>query len=63
MAIMSTGMHNARILRNIEGIAHIELDEDDVVRHKLVKAILRAYEKERTDYNKESSPREGQGKQ
>jgi phosphate starvation-inducible PhoH-like protein len=38
-----------RILQNIDGIAHIELDEDDVVRHKLVKQILRAYEKERKD--------------
>lgn len=35
-----------RILKNIDGIAHIELDEEDVVRHKLVKAILRAYTKE-----------------
>jgi len=35
-----------RILQNIDGIAHIELDEDDVVRHKLVKQILRAYNKE-----------------
>lgn len=35
-----------RILRNIDGIAHIELDEEDVVRHRLVKAILRAYTKE-----------------
>ena len=35
-----------RILRNVDGIAHIELDEEDVVRHKLVKAIIRAYDKE-----------------
>ncbi len=35
-----------RILRNIEGIAHIELDEEDVVRHRLVKAIIKAYNKE-----------------
>lgn len=35
-----------RILQNIEGIAHIELDEDDVVRHRLVKQILRAYNNE-----------------
>ncbi|HEY9258504.1 PhoH family protein [Chitinophaga sp.] len=34
----------SRILRNIEGIAHVELDEEDVVRHRLVKAIIRAYE-------------------
>jgi len=36
-----------RILKNIDGIAHIELDEEDVVRHKLVKAIIRAYDKEK----------------
>lgn len=36
----------SRILRNIDGIGYIELDEEDVVRHKLVKSILRAYDKE-----------------
>jgi len=36
----------ARILRNINGIAHIQLDEADVVRHRLVKQIIRAYDKE-----------------
>jgi phosphate starvation-inducible protein PhoH and related proteins len=36
----------SRILRNIEGIAQIELDEEDVVRHRLVKQIIRAYGKE-----------------
>jgi phosphate starvation-inducible protein PhoH and related proteins len=39
---------SVRILQNIDGIGHVELDEDDVVRHKLVKAIIRAYEKEKT---------------
>jgi len=39
-----------RILKNIPGIAQIELDEEDVVRHRLVKAIIRAYDKE---YHKE----------
>jgi phosphate starvation-inducible PhoH-like protein len=39
-----------RILNNINGIAHIELDEEDVVRHRLVKAIIKAYDKE---YHKE----------
>jgi len=39
-----------RILKNINGIAHIELDEEDVVRHRLVKAIIKAYDKE---YQKE----------
>ena len=35
------------ILKNIDGIAHIELDEEDVVRHRLVKAIIRAYERDK----------------
>ena len=38
---------SARILKHIEGIGHVELDEEDVVRHKLVKAIIRAYDKEK----------------
>lgn len=35
------------ILKNIDGIAQIELDEEDVVRHRLVKAIIKAYEREK----------------
>jgi phosphate starvation-inducible PhoH-like protein len=35
-----------RILKNIDGIAQIQLDEADVVRHRLVKAIIRAYDKD-----------------
>ncbi len=43
-----SGLDKARyILKNIHGIAQIELNEEDVVRHKLVKAIIMAYEKER----------------
>ncbi len=42
-----------RILQNINGIAHIELDEEDVVRHRLVKAIIKAYDKE---YQKDLHP-------
>ena len=49
-----------RILKNIDGIAHIELDEEDVVRHRLVKHILRAYnkeyEKENPDANRPAPP-------
>ncbi len=33
------------ILRHIYGIAHIELDGEDVVRHRLVKEIIKAYDK------------------
>jgi len=43
-----SGLEKAvRILQNIDGIAHIELDEEDVVRHRLVKAIIRAYDREK----------------
>ncbi len=43
-----SGLEKAiRILRNIDGIGHVELDEEDVVRHRLVKAIIRAYDHER----------------
>lgn len=42
-----SGLEKAsRILQNIEGISHIALTEEDVVRHKLVKAIIKAYDKE-----------------
>ena len=53
-----------RILRNIEGIAHIELDESDVVRHRLVKHIIRAYDKDqaREDERHERHPNETGGK-
>ncbi len=42
-----SGLQTAvRILQNIQGIGHIELDEEDVVRHRLVKAIIKAYHAE-----------------
>jgi phosphate starvation-inducible protein PhoH and related proteins len=42
-----SGLEKAvRILKGVDGIAHIELDEEDVVRHRLVKAIIRAYDRE-----------------
>lgn len=34
-----------RILRNIDGIASVRFNEKDVVRHKLVQDIIKAYEK------------------
>src|SRR5690606_19876023 len=40
-----SGLHKAsKILQNIPGIAHIQLNETDVVRHRLVKSIIRAYD-------------------
>jgi phosphate starvation-inducible protein PhoH and related proteins len=38
-----------RILGNIEGISIIKFDEGDIVRHKLVKRIVRAYENEENE--------------
>ena len=35
-----------RLLKNIKGIAQIQLDTDDVVRHRLVKEIVHAYDKD-----------------
>lgn len=57
-----------RILQNIKGIAHIELNEEDVVRHRLVKSIIRAYdkEKEREDQDGENNnppPRNYRGRE
>jgi phosphate starvation-inducible PhoH-like protein len=33
-----------KILKNIEGIASVEFDASDIVRHRLVKHIVNAYE-------------------
>jgi phosphate starvation-inducible PhoH-like protein len=41
-----------RILANIEGISIIKFDERDIVRHKLVKRIVRAYENEENEIDK-----------
>jgi phosphate starvation-inducible PhoH-like protein len=55
---MRSGLEKStRILKSIEGIAHIELTEEDVVRHRLVKAIIRAYEKEKEKEEKEGGYR------
>lgn len=62
-------MKAKRILQGIEGIAHIELDEADVVRHRLVKHIIRAYDKEqmaeekREEENREKFRKLGENKQ
>ena len=44
---MSSGMKEAlRILKDVEGISIIHLDESDVIRHELVKKVIDAYKKE-----------------
>jgi len=35
-----------RILQGVQGIGVVELDEQDVIRHRLVKSIIKAYHKE-----------------
>lgn len=40
-------VHAAKILKNIEGISFIYLDESDIIRHKLVTSVLKAYTKDR----------------
>jgi len=49
-----SGLSEARtVLANIKGIRFVYLDETDVVRHRLVQEIIKAYEKyERKDSNK-----------
>ncbi len=43
---MKSGLETAiRILQHVEGISTIRLNESDVVRHRLVKEIIKAYEK------------------
>jgi phosphate starvation-inducible PhoH-like protein len=49
-----SGLHTAvRILKDVDGIGHVELDEEDVVRHRLVKAIIKAYNKEQNQYGQQ----------
>jgi phosphate starvation-inducible PhoH-like protein len=39
-------IHAMQVLKRIPGIAHIEFNKKDIVRHKLVQRIVEAYEKE-----------------
>ncbi|MFO7863508.1 MAG: PhoH family protein [Salinivirgaceae bacterium] len=40
-------MHGVRLLKNIQGVNTVYLDENDIVRHRLVKEIVLAYQKDR----------------
>jgi len=37
--------HASNVLKNIDGIGFVNFNEEDVVRHKLVKNIIKAYKK------------------
>ena len=43
---MSGLIHAANILKKIKGIKFVHFDEEDVIRHQLVKNIIKAYSKE-----------------
>jgi phosphate starvation-inducible PhoH-like protein len=48
----ASGLKEAlRILGDIKGISKIFLDENDVIRHQLVKDIIRAYDKEENEHD------------
>lgn len=40
-------VHAASILQNINGIAFVEFDNNDIVRHRLVKEVVKAYNNEK----------------
>ena len=49
----SSGLvHATRILKDIEGISVVELDNSDVIRHRLVTKIIRAYERNNEEQEK-----------
>jgi phosphate starvation-inducible PhoH-like protein len=48
-----------RILKGIEGVSVIKFDERDIVRHKLVKMIVKAYEQEENDNINPPTPLKG----
>ncbi|MEZ4932234.1 MAG: PhoH family protein [Saprospiraceae bacterium] len=50
---VTSGLRKAiHILRDIEGIGVIQLSAEDVVRHRLVKEVIRAYEKD-SEHNRD----------
>lgn len=51
-------VHATRILRDIPGIAFVEMTKKDIVRHKLVTRIVEAYEKESQNAPQSPSPSE-----
>ncbi|MCS6974309.1 MAG: PhoH family protein [Cyclobacteriaceae bacterium] len=53
-ARQTSGLHEAvRILRGVKGIGFIELDQSDVIRHRLVRDIIRAYDDSKAADKKE----------
>lgn len=58
---MKSGLAKAeRILNKIDGIGFIKLDESDVVRHRLVKMIIKAYDKAQEQEEKQEAEQKEQ---
>lgn len=52
-----SGLEKAsRILTGVDGIGNLKLDEEDVVRHRLVKSIIRAYDKAQEEEEEQGRP-------
>jgi phosphate starvation-inducible PhoH-like protein len=49
-----------QVLEGVKGIATVRLGGNDVIRHKLVKAIIEAYEK--NELQKQAVSHEGKGR-
>jgi len=48
-----SGLFNAvKILKNVDGISTVYLNEEDVIRHRLVKSIIKAYSKDKEEKEK-----------
>ena len=45
-------IHAFQILKDIKGIAFVEFNSDDIIRHRLVKEIVKAYNNEETENQK-----------
>ena len=50
--------HSVNILKSVEGISAVFLGEDDVVRHRLVREIIRAYDRGEDDRDGRQDPKQ-----
>ena len=59
-----SGLHQAmRVLKNVPGIDFIQLDQQDVIRHKLVKKIIEVYERDKQEREAEEKERKEKRRQ
>ena len=59
-----SGLHQAmRVLKDVKGIDFIHLDQQDVIRHKLVKRIIEVYERDKQEREAEDKERKEKRRQ